>query len=160
MALAPANSMIMQVLLLGLLFTLSFIKLSITQALTAWTTLFLIWLIATINYRRTRPPGPFPLPIVGNTLMFATATAKFDISAKLMQLTKTYGDVVEFWITGRRFVSLSGPAILSRMSSSPIYHLRGDVEDISLKELVCQRGREEVGGGRRRESEKRERERK
>ncbi len=51
---------------------------------------YLMW-----NLDSSKPPGPHPLPFLGNTLLFLT-----DLDKRCHSLIDQYGPIVEVWING------------------------------------------------------------
>ncbi|CAO4378369.1 unnamed protein product [Caenorhabditis nigoni] len=60
------------------------------------TTIIVLWLFYEFNYkRRNYPPGPIPVPFVGNIIPFIWDKPGYECFRKW---TKKYGDVYTFWL--------------------------------------------------------------
>lgn len=86
------------------------------------TTLFFIALIIIFIYYYgfkfydpRLPPGPFPLPLIGNLHVLQD-----DLHVSLTKLSKKYGDVIRLYIGGNLIIVLSGNAIREGLVRNPV----------------------------------------
>eukprot|EP00455_Lapot_gusevi_P005010 TRINITY_DN12113_c0_g1_i1.p1 TRINITY_DN12113_c0_g1~~TRINITY_DN12113_c0_g1_i1.p1 ORF type:complete len:506 (+),score=210.40 TRINITY_DN12113_c0_g1_i1:63-1580(+) len=87
------------------------------------------WLLTTLIRRSKSPPGPFPLPILGNDLKFLG-----NIPDVCDQLNDQYGDLVQFQLNGEPVVLISDPSYLKDFYTRTNGNFRM-ANDEALKEL-------------------------
>ncbi|CAG2119659.1 unnamed protein product [Medioppia subpectinata] len=63
------------------------------------------------------PPGPTPLPFIGNILLFRNARDK--ISGKLPKLYETYGPVITLWLGTTPAIMISDPELIRQTFANP-----------------------------------------
>ncbi|XP_078517153.1 cytochrome P450 2G1-like [Lissotriton helveticus] len=74
----------------------------VTSLLIAW--LSCLFLIIAWNKKLNLPPGPFPLPLIGNFLQIKSG----EIVSSLLALRKKYGDVFTVYLGPRRVIVVCG----------------------------------------------------
>lgn len=81
-----------------------------TSGLVFLVTLFLMWLAFTVSRRQNEPPGPFPLPVVGNVLLMRIAGT--DILDTLRRFARQYGPIFSLKLGQMNLVFISDAKIL------------------------------------------------
>lgn len=80
-------------------------------------TLIATWMLRTWWTRRHRPPGPFPLPIIGN-LLYLNATTPY---TSLTHLAEKYGPVYGVQLGGIYTVVVSDANIIREALRSEVF---------------------------------------